>query len=63
MAVLAPVLRTPTTRGRPGSPASSLGFLLHEHPAQAFTTVRGTAHGTAHVFHPEASGSGEADRP
>ncbi|NEB72390.1 hypothetical protein G3I39_35750, partial [Streptomyces fulvissimus] len=54
MAVLAPVLRTPATRGRPGRPASYLGFLLHEHPAQAFTT----AHGTAHVFHPEASGSG-----
>ncbi|MCX4463404.1 MULTISPECIES: 3' terminal RNA ribose 2'-O-methyltransferase Hen1 [Streptomyces] len=44
---------TLTTQGRPGRPASDLGFLLHKHPekAQAFTT----SHGTAHVFYPEAS--------
>lgn len=44
---------TLTAQGRPGRPASDLGFLLHKHPekAQAFTT----SHGTAHVFYPEAS--------
>ncbi|MEU1123797.1 3' terminal RNA ribose 2'-O-methyltransferase Hen1 [Streptomyces sp. NPDC005899] len=39
--------------GTPERPATDLGFLLHKHPekAQAFST----AHGTAHVFYPEAS--------
>ncbi|MFJ4415553.1 3' terminal RNA ribose 2'-O-methyltransferase Hen1 [Streptomyces sp. NPDC088925] len=43
---------TLTTTGTPEAPASDLGFLLHKHPerAQRFDT----AHGTAHVFYPEA---------
>jgi 3' terminal RNA ribose 2'-O-methyltransferase Hen1 len=43
---------TLTTTGTPEIPASDLGFLLHKHPerAQRFDT----AHGTAHVFYPEA---------
>ncbi|MEU4263070.1 3' terminal RNA ribose 2'-O-methyltransferase Hen1 [Streptomyces argenteolus] len=44
---------TISTTGSPERPATDLGFLLHKHPekAQAFST----AHGTAHVFYPEAS--------
>ncbi|TXS57322.1 3' terminal RNA ribose 2'-O-methyltransferase Hen1 [Streptomyces sp. t39] len=44
---------TISTTGTPERPATDLGFLLHKHPdrAQAFST----AHGTAHVFYPEAS--------
>ncbi|MFF8827958.1 3' terminal RNA ribose 2'-O-methyltransferase Hen1 [Streptomyces sp. NPDC015131] len=44
---------TISTTGDPLRPATDLGFLLHKHPgrAQAFST----AHGTAHVFYPEAS--------
>ncbi|EDY46292.1 3' terminal RNA ribose 2'-O-methyltransferase Hen1 [Streptomyces sp. SPB074] len=43
---------TLTTTGTPEVPASELGFLLHKHPdrVQRFDT----AHGTAHVFYPEA---------
>ncbi|MFC5910076.1 3' terminal RNA ribose 2'-O-methyltransferase Hen1 [Streptacidiphilus monticola] len=43
---------TVTTTGTDQWPATDLGFLLHKHPdkAQAFST----AHGTAHVFYPEA---------
>lgn len=39
--------------GTPARPATDLGFLLHKHPdrAQSFDT----AHGTAHVFYPEAT--------
>ncbi|OKI01247.1 3' terminal RNA ribose 2'-O-methyltransferase Hen1 [Streptomyces sp. CB02923] len=46
---------TITTTGSAGRPATDLGFLLHKHPgkAQAFST----AHGTAHVFYPEADES------
>ncbi|MEW2551579.1 3' terminal RNA ribose 2'-O-methyltransferase Hen1 [Streptomyces zhihengii] len=44
---------TISTTGTPERPATDLGFLLHKHPekVQAFST----AHGTAHVFYPEAS--------
>ncbi|MCK8676069.1 3' terminal RNA ribose 2'-O-methyltransferase Hen1 [Streptomyces lichenis] len=44
---------TISTTGSPERPAADLGFLLHKHPgrAQSFST----AHGTAHVFYPEAS--------
>ncbi|MGW1974280.1 3' terminal RNA ribose 2'-O-methyltransferase Hen1 [Streptomyces sp. NPDC001889] len=44
---------TISTTGTPERPATDLGFLLHKHPdkAQRFST----AHGTAHVFYPEAS--------
>ncbi|MEU1277192.1 3' terminal RNA ribose 2'-O-methyltransferase Hen1 [Streptomyces sp. NPDC005805] len=44
---------TISTTGTPERPATELGFLLHKHPdnAQTFST----AHGTAHVFYPEAS--------
>ncbi|GLF98897.1 3' terminal RNA ribose 2'-O-methyltransferase Hen1 [Streptomyces yaizuensis] len=44
---------TISTTGTLLSPATDLGFLLHKHPdnAQRFTT----AHGTAHVFYPEAT--------
>ncbi|PRH78601.1 3' terminal RNA ribose 2'-O-methyltransferase Hen1 [Streptomyces solincola] len=44
---------TISTTGSRERPATDLGFLLHKHPerAQAFST----AHGTAHVFYPEAS--------
>lgn len=50
------MLLTVTTTGSAGRPATDLGFLLHKHPdkLQSF----GTAHGTAHVFYPEA----DADR-
>ncbi|MET9295898.1 3' terminal RNA ribose 2'-O-methyltransferase Hen1 [Streptomyces sp. NPDC003077] len=43
---------TINTTGSADHPATDLGFLLHKHPdrAQAFST----AHGTAHVFYPEA---------
>ncbi|MBT2383764.1 3' terminal RNA ribose 2'-O-methyltransferase Hen1 [Streptomyces sp. ISL-11] len=43
---------TISTTGDVGSPATDLGFLLHKHPdrAQRFST----AHGTAHLFYPEA---------
>ncbi|MDR3035672.1 MAG: 3' terminal RNA ribose 2'-O-methyltransferase Hen1, partial [Kitasatospora sp.] len=41
-----------STTGTAENPASDLGFLLHKHPdkVQRFAT----AHGTAHVFYPEA---------
>ncbi len=41
-----------STTGTADNPASDLGFLLHKHPdkVQRFAT----AHGTAHVFYPEA---------
>ncbi|WP_228387386.1 3' terminal RNA ribose 2'-O-methyltransferase Hen1 [Streptomyces katsurahamanus] len=44
---------TVSTTGTSRHPATDLGFLLHKHPdrAQRFST----AHGTAHVFYPEAS--------
>ncbi|MFF8957451.1 3' terminal RNA ribose 2'-O-methyltransferase Hen1 [Streptomyces sp. NPDC014894] len=44
---------TISTTGTPELPATDLGFLLHKHPekAQRFST----AHGTAHVFYPEAT--------
>ncbi|WP_307826787.1 3' terminal RNA ribose 2'-O-methyltransferase Hen1 [Streptomyces pactum] len=47
------MLLTITTTGTAGRPATELGFLLHKHPdrAQRFST----AHGTAHVFYPEAT--------
>ncbi|MFD8326375.1 3' terminal RNA ribose 2'-O-methyltransferase Hen1 [Streptomyces lydicus] len=43
---------TITTTGSTDRPATDLGFLLHKHPdkSQQFST----AHGTAHVFYPEA---------
>ncbi|MFK0295294.1 3' terminal RNA ribose 2'-O-methyltransferase Hen1 [Streptomyces sp. NPDC090442] len=43
---------TITTTGTIDRPATDLGFLLHKHPgkSQQFST----AHGTAHVFYPEA---------
>ncbi|MEV5596713.1 3' terminal RNA ribose 2'-O-methyltransferase Hen1 [Streptomyces sp. NPDC052496] len=46
---------TISTTGSAERPATDLGFLLHKHPgkAQAFST----AHGTAHVFYPEADDS------
>ncbi|MEV0321945.1 3' terminal RNA ribose 2'-O-methyltransferase Hen1 [Streptomyces sp. NPDC050658] len=42
-----------STTGSPERPATDLGYLLHKHPdnAQRFST----AHGTAHVFYPEAT--------
>ncbi|MFH9424923.1 3' terminal RNA ribose 2'-O-methyltransferase Hen1 [Streptomyces sp. NPDC017529] len=43
---------TITTTGSAERPATDLGFLLHKHPAKAQTFS--TAHGTAHVFYPEA---------
>jgi SAM-dependent methyltransferase len=46
------VFLTITATGTAERPATDLGFLLHKHPgrAQSFST----AHGTAHVFYPEA---------
>ncbi|WP_269856540.1 3' terminal RNA ribose 2'-O-methyltransferase Hen1 [Streptomyces sp. RPT161] len=44
---------TMSTTGSAKSPATDLGFLLHKHPARAQAFA--TAHGTAHVFYPEAS--------
>ncbi|MQY12810.1 Ubiquinone biosynthesis O-methyltransferase [Streptomyces sp. RB5] len=43
---------TISTTGTPEHPATDLGFLLHKHPDKA--QVFSTAHGTAHVFYPEA---------
>ncbi|MGQ4516594.1 3' terminal RNA ribose 2'-O-methyltransferase Hen1 [Streptomyces sp. DW26H14] len=44
---------TITTTGTPERPANDLSFLLHKHPDRAQTFS--TAHGTAHVFYPEAT--------
>ncbi|MFJ8449915.1 3' terminal RNA ribose 2'-O-methyltransferase Hen1 [[Kitasatospora] papulosa] len=44
---------TISTTGTPERPATDLGYLLHKHPDKAQTFS--TAHGTAHVFYPEAS--------
>ncbi|MFE5597277.1 3' terminal RNA ribose 2'-O-methyltransferase Hen1 [Streptomyces sp. NPDC056549] len=44
---------TISTTGNEQNPATDLGFLLHKHPARAFSAS--TSHGTAHVLYPEAS--------
>ncbi|MFH8716231.1 3' terminal RNA ribose 2'-O-methyltransferase Hen1 [Streptomyces zaomyceticus] len=44
---------TISTTGNEQHPATDLGFLLHKHPARAFSAS--TSHGTAHVLYPEAS--------
>ncbi|MFJ3690789.1 3' terminal RNA ribose 2'-O-methyltransferase Hen1 [[Kitasatospora] papulosa] len=44
---------TISTTGTPERPATDLGYLLHKHPDKAQTFS--TAHGTAHVFYPEAT--------
>ncbi|MEU9250338.1 3' terminal RNA ribose 2'-O-methyltransferase Hen1 [Streptomyces sp. NPDC048270] len=44
---------TISTTGSPERPATDLGYLLHKHPGK--TQAFSTAHGTAHVFYPEAT--------
>ncbi|MFD8390657.1 3' terminal RNA ribose 2'-O-methyltransferase Hen1 [Streptomyces sp. NPDC059680] len=43
---------TISTTGDEQHPATDLGFLLHKHPDNPFSTK--LSHGTAHVFYPEA---------
>lgn len=51
--ILGHVFLTISTTGTPERPATDLGYLLHKHPDKAQTFS--TAHGTAHVFYPEAT--------
>ncbi|GGV87040.1 3' terminal RNA ribose 2'-O-methyltransferase Hen1 [Streptomyces gelaticus] len=44
---------TISTTGDEQNPATDLGFLLHKHPDNPFSTK--LSYGTAHVFYPEAS--------
>uniref|UniRef100_UPI0038999FFC 3' terminal RNA ribose 2'-O-methyltransferase Hen1 n=1 Tax=Streptomyces jumonjinensis TaxID=1945 RepID=UPI0038999FFC len=52
-AILGRMFLTVSTTGTSRHPATDLGFLLHKHPDR--TQRFSTAHGTAHVFYPEAS--------